>query len=59
MRRRGIIHSIDPVWGMNKEDIMLAQCILDTMNWKNGDRVTIDSIKMGIDTCIIIRNDGK
>ena len=42
-----------------EDNIMLPQCILDAMEWEEGDQVTIDSIKMGIDSCISIRNDTK
>jgi len=59
MRRKGIVYSIKPVWGMMEDNIMLPQCILDAMEWEEGDQVTIDSIKMGIDSCISIRNDSK
>jgi hypothetical protein len=59
MRRKGIVYSIKSVWGMIENNIMLPQCILDAMEWEEGDEVTIDSIKMGIDSCITIRNDNK
>ena len=59
MRRKGIVYSIDPMWGMLEENIMLPQCILDAMEWQEGDSITIDTIKMGIDSCITLRNDSK